>query len=173
LAENLVVGNVLEPSEAIVVLTGSKSGNRLEAGVKLMDEGLGKVLIFSGFQVYPRRFTNQMMVDHARQLGIPPNKIITQISKGKPNTWGEAIANLNLMKQNDIHKFILVTSGFHTKRSHRAYKKLVSQMGFNMDFLVYPAEDPDFPIEGWWKSKAGRNMIFLEYLKTIAYYIEH
>ncbi len=172
-ARSLVYEDDLQPVKAIVVLTGSKSGNRLEESVRLLENGLGKTLFFSGFQVYPGRFTNQLMIDHAHSLGITPDKIITQISRGEASTWGEAIANLNLLKQNGVHKFILVTSSFHTRRSRWVYNKLIDEMNLKMEFKVYPAKDPDFPIEGWWKSRSSRKMIFLEYLKTIAYYIEH
>ncbi len=170
---NLVHEDVLEPAEAIVVLAGSKSGNRLEEGVRLLKDGLGKTLLFSGFQVYPHSFTNQLMIEHAKSLGVFSDKIITKISTGESSTWGEAIANLNLLKQNDIHKFILVTSSFHTKRSHWVYQKLVDEMDLKMEFKVHPAKDPDIPIGDWWESRMGRKMILLEYLKTVAYYIEH
>ncbi len=172
-AKNLVHEDVLELAEAIVVLSGSKSGNRLESGAQLLKDGFGKALYFSGFQVYPRRFTNQLMIEHAKSLGIPSEKIFTQISNEQASTWGEGIANLNLLKQNGVHKFILVTSSFHTKRSRWVYKKLIDEMNLEMEFKVYPAKDPDVPIEGSWKLRAGRKMILLEYLKTIAYYIEH
>jgi len=172
-ATNLVYEDVLGPAQAIVVLAGSKSGNRLEEGIRLLKKDLGKTLVFSGFPIYPHTFTNQLMIEYAKSLGVSSDKIITKISNGESSTWGEAIANLDLLRQNGIHEFILVTSSFHTKRSHWVYQKLVSEMNLKMEFKVHPAKDPDIPIGNWWESRMGRKMILLEYLKTVAYYIEH
>ena len=82
----------------------------------------------------------------------------------KLSIWTKSI------KKKGIKKFILVTSAYHTRRAKLVYEKAVSLLGYDIEFLVYPAPDPFVPIEGWWKIRTGQKGIFLEYAKSIAYY---
>ena len=78
-----------------------------------------------------------------------------------------------LLQENNINSFILVTSAFHTNRAHMTYSNLVSGLGYSYKIYVYPAEDPIIPIKGWWKTRTGKKHIFLEYLSTLNFLIEH
>ena len=110
------------------------------------------------------------MKKYALKLGVPEDKIITSIPDVEVSTRGESEANLKLLKKNGIKKFILVTSAYHTRRSKLMYEKAISILGYDIEFLVYPAPDPFVPIQGWWKILTGQKGIFYEYLKSIAYY---
>jgi hypothetical protein len=48
IGDALVHQDRIEPADAIVVLSGSGSGNRIKAGADLFAKGFGKVMIFSG-----------------------------------------------------------------------------------------------------------------------------
>ena len=157
-------------SEAIVVLAGSWTGNRIKAAVKLYHKGFGKKLVFSGYQLYPEAFTVTLMKTYAVKLGVPENNIITSIIKEEISTKGESISNLELLKKHQIKNFILVTSAFHSRRANLVYEKTISSLGFDMDFVTHPAPDPSVPANEWWKLRTGQKIVFLEYLKSIAYY---
>jgi uncharacterized SAM-binding protein YcdF (DUF218 family) len=157
-------------SEAIVVLAGSWTGNRIKEAVKLYQKGFGKKLVFSGYQLYPEAFTVTLMKTYAVKLGVPENNIITSIIKKEISTKGESISNLELLKKHQIKNFILVTSAFHTRRANLVYEKTISSLGFNMEFVTHPAPDPSVPANEWWKLRTGQKAVFLEYLKSIAYY---
>ena len=169
----LVHSDTLEPAEAIIVLSGSSTGNRIEAGVILFQKGLGKIIIISGEKIYPGYHTHSLMKNHAINLGVPADKIIASGIEGEISTWGEGIHNLKKLKENKFKSFILVTSAFHTNRAHAVYKKLINQLGYDFKFMVYPAKDNRIPINDWWKSRTGRKHIFLEYLSTLNFYREH
>ena len=169
----LVHSDTLEPAEAIIVLSGSSTGNRIKAGVILFQKGLGKIIIISGEQSYPGYHTHSFMKNHAINLGVPADKIIASGIEGETSTWGEGIHNLQKLKENKFKSFILVTSAFHTNRAHAVYKKLINQLGYDFKFMVYPAKDNRIPINDWWKSRTGRKHIFLEYLSTLNFYREH
>ena len=157
-------------SEAIVVLAGSWTGNRIKEAVKLYQKGFGKKLVFSGYQLYPEAFTVTLMKTYAVKLGVPENNIITSIIKKEISTKGESISNLELLKKHQIKNFILVTSAFHTRRANLVYEKTISSLGFDMEFVTHPAPDPSVPANEWWKLRTGQKIVFLEYLKSIAYY---
>ncbi len=168
-SQALVHEDPLVKAEAIVVLAGG-NGNRIEAAARLYREGFGEKLFFSGFRMYPGTYTSTLMKNYALELGVPEDKIIASIPKVEVSTRGESIANLELLNKNHIKKFILVTSAFHTRRSKLMYENAIELLGYNIEFLVHPAPDPFVPILGWWKLRTGQKGVFLEYLKSIAYY---
>ena len=169
----LVHSDTLEPAEAIIVLSGSSTGNRIEAGVILFQKGLGKIIIISGEKIYPGYHTHSLMKNHAINLGVPADKIITSRIEGEISTWGEGIHNLQKLKENKFKSFILVTSAFHTNRAHAVYEKLINHLGYDFKFMVYPAKDNRNTINDWWKSRKGKKRIFMEYLATLNFYREH
>ena len=165
----LVYKDPLVETEAIVVLAGGM-GNRVETAARLYQEGFGEKLYFSGFQIYPGTYTSALMKNYALELGVPEDKIVVSIPDVEVSTRGESVANLELLNTNHIKKFILVTSAFHTRRSKLMYEDAVLLLGYDIEFLVYPAPDPLVPILGWWKLRTGQKSIFYEYIKSIAYY---
>jgi uncharacterized SAM-binding protein YcdF (DUF218 family) len=166
--------DALVPAEAIVVLTGSWSGNRISGGALLFKKGFGKFLVFTGYEIYPGTNNSVYMKKYAVQLGVPEKNILIEPEiSGDLSTWGEGQAILKLLEEKDIKSFILVTSKFHTRRAHAVYKKLINESRINIKFQVYGADDPDIPIKNWWKTRVGKKAIFMEYLKTLNYILEH
>ena len=173
-SEVLVYEDALIPAEAIVVLSGSWSGNRISGGASLFHKGFGKFVIFAGYEIYPGSNIGVLMKNYAIQLGVPEENIITRHKiSGDLNTWGEGQTILKLLEEKGIKNFILVTSKFHPRRAHAVYKRLINESYSNMKFQVYGAEDPDIPIKNWWKTRVGRKVIFIEYLKALNYMLEH
>lgn len=173
-SEVLVYEDALIPAEAIVVLTGSWSGNRISGGASLFHKGFGKFVIFAGYKIYPGTNLGVLMKNYAIQLGVPEENIITRYNiSGDLNTWGEGQTIIKLLEEKGIKSFILVTSKFHTRRAHAVYERLVNESNSNIKFQVYGAEDPDIPIKNWWKTRVGRKVIFMEYLKALNYMLEH
>jgi len=169
----LVYEDPLTPADAIVILSGSGTGNRIEAGATLFQRGLGRIIIISGDRIYPGYYTNTLMKIHAINLGIPEDKIIASKIEGEISTWGEGISNLKKLQENQFKSFILVTSAFHTNRAHAVYKKLIDDLGYDFEFRVYPVKDNRAPIKGWWKTRTGKKRILLEYLAILNFYFEH
>ncbi len=166
----LVHDDPLVNSEAIVVLAGSHTGNRIKEAAKLYHDGHGKKIVFSGFELYPDTNTSTLMKNYALKLGVPEKDIIAEISGGEVSTRGESVSNLEILKKNQIKNFILVTSAFHTRRAKLIYEKTNSLLGHGFKCLVHPANDPLVPIDEWWRMRTGQKAIFLEYVKSIAYY---
>jgi uncharacterized SAM-binding protein YcdF (DUF218 family) len=165
----LVYEDPLVKADAIVVLAGG-NGNRIEAAARLYREGYGEKLLFSGFRVYPETYSSSLMKTYALKLGVPEVNIITYNPDVEVSTRGESLANLELLKMNRMKKFIIVTSAYHTRRTNLIYKKAVSLLEYDVEFLVYSAPDPYVPINSWWKIRTGQKGILLEYTKSIAYY---
>lgn len=173
MGRNLVYQSDLVPSDAIVVLAGSHTGCRMEEAARIFKEGMGKVMIFGGYTYYPGMDSHIGMKQHAIKLGVPEDKIYTDLANGENSTWGEAIFNLKRLKELKAKSFILVTSAFHTKRSHRVYERAIKKLGMDIQMRVQPAADPKVPIPGWWKLRSGQKHVFIEYIKTIYYFFSY
>ena len=169
----LVYQGPLEPAEAIIVLSGSGTGNRIEAGAELFKKGLGKFIVISGDEIYPGYYTHTLMKNYAINMGVPEDKIIASKIEGEISTWGEGIDNLGKLKENNFKSFILVTSAFHSYRAHIIYDQLISDLGYSFKWSVYPANDPQVPIKDWWQERAARKVIFIEFIKLLYFFIEH
>ena len=74
-SEGLVYEDDIVPAEAIVVLTGSWSGNRVSGGASLFHKGLGKFVVFAGYKIYPDTNIYELMKKHAMKLGVPEKNI--------------------------------------------------------------------------------------------------
>tara|TARA_B100000686_G_scaffold294317_1_gene324455 strand:+ start:69 stop:683 length:615 start_codon:yes stop_codon:yes gene_type:complete len=168
IGDNLVYRSKLVPSDAIVVLSGSPAGNRMEEAVRLFKKGMGKVIVFGGHSIYPGLNSHDVMKKYAIRLGVPKEKIITGVM-GEISTWGEALFNLKQLELLKAKSFIIVTSSFHTRRSHRTYKVAMKKLDMKLILRVQPAHDPRVPISGWWKVHSGKREILFEYIKSFYY----
>ena len=169
----LVFQDELEPSDAIVVLAGSYTGNRIEEAVRIFDKGMGKVLVFSGYSYYPGMDSHRGMKEYAIKLGVPDDKIIAEKATGEISTWGEALANIKLLERLKAKSLILVTSSFHTRRSHLVYERAIKSLKMDITLRVQPAYDPTVPYPRWWETRSGIIKVFLEYIKLFYYFIAY
>ena len=169
IGSSLVYKSKLVPSDAIVVLAGSPAGNRMEEAVRLFKKGMGKVIVFGGGPLYPGINSHDAMKKYAIRLGVPKEKIIAGKLTGEISTLGEALFNLKQLKLLKAKSFILVTSSFHTRRSHRVYEIAMKKLDMKLIFGVQPSPDPKVPIPGWWKINSGKREILFEYIKSFYY----
>ena len=171
IGSNLVYQTELVPSDAIVVLAGSPTGNRIEEAVRIFDKGMGKVIVFSGYTYYPGMDSHIGMKQYAIKLGVPEDKIVTEKATGENSTWGEALANLKQLERLKAKSLILVTSSYHTRRSHWVYERAIKNLNLDIALLVQSASDPRVPYPGWWKIRSGKKNVFNEYIKLLYYLI--
>ena len=169
----LVFQDELEPSDAIVVLVGSSTGNRIEEAIRVFDKGMGKVLVFSGYSYYPGMDSHRGMKQYAIKLGVPDDKIVAEKATGEISTWGEALANIKLLESLKAKSLILVTSSFHTRRSHWVYERAIKSLKMDITLLMQPAYDPTVPYPRWWETRSGIIKVFLEYIKLFYYFIAY
>lgn len=169
----LIFQDGLRSSDAIVVLAGSHTGNRMEEAVRIFDKGMGKVIVFSGYTYYPGMDSHIGMKQYAIKLGVPEDKIVAEKATGESSTWGEAIANLKKLELLKAKSFILVTSSYHTRRSHWVYERAIKSLSMDIVFRVHPASDPKVPYPGWWEVRSGKKNVFNEYIKLLYYFFAY
>ena len=79
-------------------------------------------------------------------------------------TREEAAAILPDLRRRGVHRFLLVTSDYHTARAARIYRAAAR----DLDFRVVAAPDNNFRPDGWWRNREGQKVFFIEWCKTVA-----
>ncbi len=165
-ASFLEVRDSLESADAIVVLGGDSLFLRTIEAVSLYKKGYAKNLIFAGC-AKARGSLNQdnpfVLKRKAVAMGVP-SKAIYLVS-GSLDTYGEVILTKKIIARNYFNKIVLVTSPFHQRRAYLLAKKQFRDS--RVKILNYPASDPSWSPDGWWKNAKMRRLVFNEYRKIL------
>lgn len=162
LANALVENDGPEKVQAIVVLGGDDSGSRILKAAELAQAGYAPYVLVSG----PRNLLgheSDSTVEYARRKGFPLS-LFQPLPNDTDSTRTEAEFIGAYLRAHDIHKILLVTSNFHTRRAARLMRH--ENPGLQVD--VVPAPDPYFTPGAWWKSRNGQKTFLIEWIKTVA-----
>lgn len=127
-----------KPIEGIIVLGGlsfwdnqlkrvqfSKSSDRLMQGLLLYKKGIGKKIIISGGSgslTYPDDRESVFLKDYLLQIGLKTGEVL--IEKESKNTRENAVFTKELLDSCNMKgNFLLVTSGYHMRRSVACFEK--------------------------------------------------
>ena len=152
-------------ADIAVVFGGDGYGNRLLAGAQLVRDGYVPVVLVNG----PAGFYD----DHECELAIPfgvargyPEAYFRHFHGTFQNTADEATTVIAELRKENIKKVLVVTSGFHTRRTSRYFRNL---NGIEVHMIA--ARDQYANHGTWWLHREGRKTIFLEWAKTVATWI--
>lgn len=164
----LVKSDEIKPSDFIVILAGDPTGDRLGGAIKLWKKGYARQIIFwSGDKEYTRK-----TIARLKEIQVEENQIIFSESPLTENsTYGEALANIKLLKQAKAQSFILVTADYHTARSGRIYASLAKKNGLTL--CVYPVQTREVSLDKWWINPVNRKKVLREWQKTIWYFFKY
>lgn len=142
LSRRLVAPSRIEPADAIVVLGGglqadwtlsSVSVFRALKGIDLKRKGLAPLLVFLGEPRGDSPPEAEIRAHLARNLGIPPETILTE--PGAQTTREEATRISMLLHSRGVRRILLVTDSHHMVRARRVFE----QAGFQV--LAAPADE--------------------------------
>jgi uncharacterized SAM-binding protein YcdF (DUF218 family) len=164
----LVVQDKLEPADAIIVLGGDWSGERVEQGVALYKQGFARYIIMTGGKVY-RTLTNaQLMREHAREKGVPGRAII--LEDKTMSTKEDARFSLPILNKHNIKSIILVTSPYHTRRAGMVFKRNLEPRGIKV--MVCPAREGSYNPQRWWTRHEDTELVVKECVSLVLYWIK-
>lgn len=168
LANQLVYKDDVKASDAIVVLAGDRTGERLMAGISLLKRGYGRKIVFWGGPIYWKITNAELFLRQLKESGIGSEfAASSDESLDEFSTRGEAQANIKVLKKMGVRSFILVTSDYHTARARYVYAPLAKEN--NMTMYVYPAQDSTVRLRDWWKDRESAKTILEEFEKTLWY----
>ena len=154
--EVLIVQTAIEHADAIVVLGGESQGRPVE-GARLYKQGLAPRVFVVGTGDNERN--RRALV----REGVPEDRITCEtVSK---STLENAMFIRPLLEKAGVHRAILVTSSYHTRRALAVFQQRVPGIHFEM----VPSRI------GWWDTLKGRRQenawAAIEFIKIPAYWI--
>ncbi|MCC6393020.1 MAG: YdcF family protein [Bryobacterales bacterium] len=163
LGEFLVDADNPEKAQAVVVLAGDASGERILKGAGLMRDGYAPKVIVSGPDRYYGRSEADLAIEFAIRRGFSASSFEPVIHQAD-STREEAKVIWALLRKEGIRRFLVVTSDFHTRRAKRIYRSVAQ----GAQFRVIAAPVWNFSPDSWWISRPARKVFFMEWTKTFA-----
>jgi uncharacterized SAM-binding protein YcdF (DUF218 family) len=160
----LVQNDGVQKADCIWVLGGDDFGSRILYAGQLARSGYAPYVLVDG----PGRLIgheSDTTIEYAVQQGLPASLFRpVWLPEGVDSTRTEVryVAE-TILRPANVHKVLLVTSNYHTRRAARFAREEVPWLHVS----AVPASDRYFSPDGWWKSRNGRKIFLLEWMKTI------
>jgi len=163
LGRRLVYSDPPCKADLILVLAGDFTGSRAIRAAELLQQGWAPKAMFSGAGTIYGVNEGDLALAFLQRSGLPLADWSNNPNPAR-STAAEALYNIPRMRSLGVHRFILVTSNFHTRRAAAIYRKAAP----DLPFCVVAAPDPDFDPDNWWHDREGRKTAFFEWCKTLA-----
>jgi uncharacterized SAM-binding protein YcdF (DUF218 family) len=154
----------LEPSDAIIVISGDEAMARFREGVRLYRAGWAPRLIFSGAARHEGESNAAMMRRMAVGEGVAPAAILTE--PAGEDTLGNAVFSRALMETHGLRSAILVTSPYHLHRASLTFEGVFREAGIRV--IGRPAPDGAWRKISWWTRPDTRELTMRE-LEKLGY----
>ena len=153
-------------ADMIVVIGGDAHGSRILTAAELAREGYAPKVLVSGVAEFYGHHESDLAIDFAVQHGYRRDAFIA-FRYPALSTVDEARADIRELRRLEVHRYLLVTSVYHTARASRIFRREGS------DLEMHPISAPDRYWQNgeWWKDREGRKLWFMEAVKTIADYL--
>ncbi len=139
----------LELSDAIVVVSGGETSERVAEGVKLHKEGWAPILIMSGAARDENISNAQVMKQLAIKAEVAPENII--VEEEAVNTFENASKTKSIIIDNKFNKIILITSPYHQRRASEVFKNTLKDLPIKI--INHSSTDSLWRKNGWWKEE--------------------
>ena len=164
----LVKTDPLEVADIIVALAGDGSGRRLLRAAELVGQGYAPRVLISG----PRRaygvHESNLALEFARREGLDM-KILEGFPIDATSTLRELALVDRELRRRGVKKALVITSNFHTRRARNIYRRHASGA---IEYIFVAAGSPYFDPDSWWKTRDGREVLVIEYIKTLNSWFE-
>jgi uncharacterized SAM-binding protein YcdF (DUF218 family) len=150
-------------ADIAVVLAGDFYGHRILRAAELVRRGYVPAVLVSGPRMIYGLYECDLAIPFAVRHGYPESWFIREPNEAL-STRAEAAAILSDLRRRGVHRFLLVTSDYHTARAARIYH--AAARGFEMRVVAAP--DEYFRPGGWWLNREGQKIFFIEWSKTVA-----
>lgn len=155
-----------EKADIGIVLAGDSRGGRILKASELVKQGFVPKLLVSG--------PDGMYGSHECDLEIPfavragyPESYFVHFENTARSTRDEAQQAARVLRDMGVHRLLLVTSDYHTRRAGRMFRDALP----GVEVIVVASSDPYFSTGGWWKNREGQKTALYEWLKTVASWV--
>lgn len=152
-----------EKADIIVVLGGDYPGNRLIKAMQLVQQGYAPRILISGPLMIYGVHERDLAVQYALAHGMQSDQVIPFVG-AELSTSEEASDIVPRLRQMGIHKYLIVTSTYHTGRSHRLFRRVAPDL--EMRTVAAPSRG-NWCGGYWWTTRECRKTWLLETTKNI------
>jgi uncharacterized SAM-binding protein YcdF (DUF218 family) len=152
-----------QPADAVFVLAGDASGNRILKAAELVREGFAPRVVVSGPEGNYGYYECDLAIPFAVKAGFPESYFVRFPNRAL-STDEEAAAAAAELRSLGAHRVLLVTSLYHTRRAGADFRTAAP----DLTFFVVSAPDKFFTPTGWWHNRQARKTFLIEWLKTVA-----
>jgi uncharacterized SAM-binding protein YcdF (DUF218 family) len=149
-------------ADAALVLGGDGTGDRTLKAAQLAQAGWVPIVYLSGPKILVG-YESGGMLAFALKHGFRES-MFQEIKHDSKSTREEAALVTAELRRRGVHRILLVTSLFHTRRAYYLFHRAAP----DMEIHIVAAPDPDFTPATWWKSREGQKIFVLEWAKTLA-----
>ena len=150
-------------ADIIVVLAGDFSGNRVLTAGALVRQGFAPQALVSGPAGAYGQHESELAIPYAVRHGFPESYFVSFPNEAR-STAAEADAVIAEMRRRGARRIDLVTSDYHSRRAGRIFRS----KAHDLEFHIVAAPDRDFTPNAWWKTRDGRKVFLMEWMKTFA-----
>jgi uncharacterized SAM-binding protein YcdF (DUF218 family) len=162
LGSYLVKADTPEKADIALVLAGDAAGNRILSAAQLARRGyVSRVLVSGPSGVYGYHECD-LAIPFAVKAGYPESYFL-HFENDARSTQEEARDAVVRLRMLGVHKILLVTSDYHTRRAGKIFRAAAP----DLQFVVVAATDANFTPGGWWHNRQGQKTAFIEWLKTL------
>ena len=162
LGSYLIKADAPEKADIALVLAGDGEGNRILTAAQLARQGYISQILVSGPSGMYGRYECDLAIPFAVKAGYPESYFL-HFENDARSTQEEARDAIARLRQMGVHKVLLVTSDYHTRRSGKIYRTAAP----DLQFVVVAAPDRYFTAGGWWHNRQGEKIAFNEWVKTL------
>jgi uncharacterized SAM-binding protein YcdF (DUF218 family) len=173
----LVYVKPITQADAIVVMAGNPS-ERLPAASFLFKQGAAVKIILTNdgvlsswselFQrnLYEIEWAEQALI----KAGIPEQAIV-KLPFSESGTYFDTQHTVEYALGNKIDSLIIVTSGYHTKRTYRIFNQMIDER--DIELGTYPTYPTELVVDNFWSTYKRSKQLFVEFIKLIYYEIKY
>ncbi len=158
----LVKAEAPQKADIALVLAGDSQGNRILTAAQLVRRGYVPKVLVSGPSGFYGYHECDLAIPFAVKAGYPESYFL-HFENDARSTKDEARAAVPRLRQLGVHKILLVTSDYHTRRAGKIFRAAAP----DLQFIVVAAPDVSFTAGGWWHSRQGQKIAFIEWVKTV------
>jgi uncharacterized SAM-binding protein YcdF (DUF218 family) len=162
------------PAEApqksdLIVSLGGDIGERSEKVAELYRAGFGGKVLLTGIAGSPPGPRQQFLDWRAQYLvaqGVPADSLLLDAAAN--NSWEEAAAVLQLMRERGWKRVLVVSEPPHLRRLSWTWSRVFE--GSGLEFRLIASPMTEWHPDAWWHEERSGIFVITEYLK-LAYYV--
>lgn len=154
-------------ADIAVVLAGDSYGHRIVKGGELVRAGYVPLVLVSGPAGAYGLHESDLAIAFAVRQGFPVEWFVA-LPHHALSTSEEAVVVLAELRRRNAHRFLLVTSNYHTARARRIFLAAERASGGGPEIRAVAAPDEFFQPNSWWRNREAQKTTFFEWSKTIA-----